>query len=224
MIGPGLRAVVFDFDYTLADSSRGVVECVCFAFDRLGLPTVPAAAIFRTIGLSLTDTFLELAGPQHAALADEFIRLFTERADEVMAERTVILGAVPAVIRQLGVWGLVLGIVSTKFRRRIERVLEREGLLDSFATIVGGEDVEDHKPVPDGLNMALERLGSPPASALYVGDSVIDAETAKQAGVPFVAVLTGVTQLASFAAYAPCAVVGSLAELPELVRPAGGGR
>lgn len=207
------QAIVFDFDYTLADSSRGAIECINFAFDELGLPAVPVEAAKRTIGLSLPDTFLELAGPQHAAQTDEFARLFVKRADVVMSDLTVLFESVPETIGKLKAQGFSLGIVSTKFRYRIESVLGREGLLDAFAVIIGGEDVAKHKPDPTGLFTAIERLDGAPASTLYVGDSVTDAQTAERAGVPFVAVLSGVTPREAFRDYAACEVVESLSDL-----------
>jgi len=231
-----LQAVVFDFDYTLADSSRGAVECINFALDELGLPPVSAGAARRTIGLSLRDTLVELAGPQRAALAGEFARLFVERADEassgrratgtremnaqghssVMTDLTVVFESVPEVIGRLRAQGLHLGIVSTKFRYRIEATLRREGLLDAFGVIVGGEDVAAHKPDPGGLLVAIERLSSTPAATLYVGDSVTDAQTAERAGVPFVAVLSGVTPREAFRDYPVVCVLEDLSELPDL--------
>lgn len=204
------RAIVFDFDYTLADSSRGAVACITFALDALGLPAVSAEAAKRTIGLSLPDTFLELAGPQHAAQSDKFARLFIKQADQVMSGLTVLFESVPEVIEKLRSQGFSLGIVSTKFRYRIESVLRREGLLDAFAVIIGGEDVAKHKPDPTGLLTAVERLGGAPESALYVGDSVTDAQTAERAGVSFVAVLSGVTPREAFRDYATCEIVESL--------------
>ncbi|MFL7792552.1 MAG: HAD family hydrolase [Anaerolineae bacterium] len=208
------QAVIFDFDYTLADSSSGVIECISFALGELGLPPVSDEAARRTIGLSLPDTFLELAGPRHIAQSDEFARLFVKRADERMSDLTVLFKSVPEVIERLRAQGLVLGIVSTKFRYRIETVLIREGLLDAFAAIVGGEDVARHKPDPMGLLTAIERLGSVPASTLYVGDSVTDARTAERASVPFVAVLSGVTPREAFENYSFCEILTSLPDLP----------
>jgi len=78
------QTIVFDFDYTLADSSRGVIECVSFALTSLGLPAASNEAISQTIGLSLTDTFVKLMGQANAAQAKEFAQLFTKHADKVM--------------------------------------------------------------------------------------------------------------------------------------------
>ncbi|HEV2862385.1 MAG TPA: HAD-IA family hydrolase [Pyrinomonadaceae bacterium] len=211
------RAVIFDFDYTLADSSEGIVECINYALAEMGLACAERDAACRTIGLHLNDTFIKLAGQGQAARCDEFRRLFGRRADEVMTPRTVVYETAPPVLKELRERGLKLGIVSTKFRFRIEEILRRDELLDSFDVILGGEDVERHKPHPEGLYKALERIACPPASVLYVGDSLADAEVAQRAAVPFAAVLSGVTPREEFDGYGAVAVLDDLSQLPRLV-------
>ncbi len=208
--------MIFDFDYTLADSSRGVLECVNHALRNMGLPTAQPEDIKKTIGTSLPDTLATLAGRENEERSEEFSRLFIERADEVMADMTVVLDDVPRVIGQLKDEGFSLGIVSTKFRYRIETILGRAGLLEPFDIIVGGEDVSRHKPDPEGLLMAKERLGSL-ESILYVGDSLSDAEAAMRAGLPFVAVLSGVTPREAFEGYPIHSILNKLSELIDLL-------
>jgi phosphoglycolate phosphatase len=208
--------VIFDFDYTLADSSRGVLECINHAFKGMGLPKVAAEDAQRTIGLSLPDILVALAGREQEGRGGEFARLFVEKADEVMTDLTDIFEDVPSVIKHLKREGVTIGIVSTKFRRRIEEVLGREELLEPFDIIVGGEDVSRHKPDPEGLLVVIERLGGSPLGSLYVGDSVTDAETARRAGVPFAVVLNGVTPREAFTDYPSYYILENLSELIDL--------
>ena len=207
--------VVFDFDYTLADSSRAVIECVRVSFTAMGLVVPAADEVRRTIGLSLPETLARLAGKRHRHRAEEFRVFFRSRSDEIMVAWTDMLPGVPDAIRELKRKGYRLGIVSTKFRMRIEATLEREGLREPFAAIVGGEDVKEFKPHPEGLLMAAEQLAAKPEEMVYVGDSVTDAETAKRASVPFVALLSGITPRKELEAYEPWAV---LADVKALVR------
>ena len=86
-----------------------------------------------------------------------------------------------------------MGIVTQKFKTRIDTILERDGLEGIFDVIVGADTATELKPHPGGLLSAVSQLGSEPAQALYVGDSATDAETARRACVPFLPVLTGVT-------------------------------
>jgi phosphoglycolate phosphatase len=111
---------------------------------------------------------------------------------------------------------MALGIVSTKFRRRLEAVLEREGLRARFDVIVGGDDVTNPKPAPEALLLALSMLELAPTEALYVGDSSADGMAARAAGIPFVAVLSGVTPLATLENLSPIAILGDASELPAL--------
>ena len=96
-------------------------------------------------------------------------------------------------------------------------MLKRDDLEGRFEVIVGGEDVKELKPNPTGLLRAVDALSTPRERCLYVGDSVTDAETARRAGVPFVAVLSGVTGQEAFAEYDSVSLLGSAAELPEVL-------
>ncbi len=211
------RALLFDFDYTLADSSAGAVACMRHALAALGLPDVDPETCARTMGLSLPATLVALAGEAHAHLAPEFVRLFMQRADEVMVPGTVIYPETAPTLEALGRMGYRRAIVSTKYRSRIEAALARDGLAHLVETIVGGEDVADHKPAPDALYAALERLGASANEALYVGDSLVDAQAAQAADVAFVAVTSGHTPAEAFTPYGPLAVLGSVGELLQWV-------
>lgn len=211
--GAAIQSVIFDFDYTLADSSVGIIECANYALRRLGLPPAGDDAIRLTIGMSLTSALPALAGDERAELGEEFMRLFIERADEVMRDLTVAYEFAPSLVDALSQHGITLGIVSSKGRWRIEGILQREGMGGRFGIIVGGEDVETLKPDPSGLLRAVDALGTPKERCLYVGDTVTDAETAKRAGVPFAAVLSGVTKREAFAEYEPAMVLESAGEL-----------
>lgn len=212
------RAIIFDFDLTLADPTKGTIECVNFALERLGLPHADDEQIKRTIGLSLEDTFLRLTKQTKSQDVSLFISSFVERADQVMAELTLVFDSVPATTRRLIEMGFELGIVSTKFRYRIEEILAREGLLDRFRVIIGGEDVSEHKPHPSGLIAAMSRMQMDTDDVLYVGDSTVDALAAERAKVPFIAVLSGTTSETEFNETAKIAVIDDISTLPQLLR------
>ena len=131
-----------------------------------------------------------------------------------------VFDSVAPVTKELRARGVTLGIVSSKFRYRIEDVLLRDRLQNVFSVIIGGEDVPVHKPDPTGLQRAIRRLGRIASEVLYVGDSAVDAETAGRAGVPFVAVLTGVTPEEALAACGRFPMIKDLGELPALLAAA----
>jgi phosphoglycolate phosphatase len=213
-----LRAVVFDFDFTLVDSSRGFIDCHDFACRELSLEPVGAEASMAMMGTPLHEAFRLLFPDEHHTLADDYVRLWQLRADEVMTDLTEVYPDAPRTIANLRKDGRTLGIVSQKLRRRIEAVLEREGLAGCFEAVIGGDDMRAFKPDPEGLLMACERLGARPPEAIYVGDTVIDGQAAANAGVPFVAVLSGVTPAAAFEPIPRLATLGDISALPDLCR------
>jgi phosphoglycolate phosphatase len=210
-------AILFDFDYTIADSSAGVIECVNACLRELRLPLASPESIRRTIGMSLPRTFVTLAGEQHAAKAEAFTAGFKRRADQVMAALTTVYPQVGPVVRELKRRAIRVGIVSTKFRYRIEQTLRREGMGDLFDMIVGGEDVSEPKPAPQGIEQAMTALRLTPSDILYVGDTTIDAETAARARVAFLAVLSGVTPRHEFSKHSTVGIVDDLGQLLEIL-------
>jgi len=216
------RAVLFDFDFTLADSTLGAVECVNSALAAMALPRAAPNAIRATIGLGLAATLARLTGITDPALAETFSRNFVKRADMRMVELTTIFPEVAPTLDRVKAAGISTGIISTKFRYRIEAILRRDRLSSAFDVIVGGEDVTRHKPDPEGLVKALGKLEVRAVDCLYVGDHPVDAQAAEAAGIPFAAVLTGVAVPSDFEPWPATMFLDSLLDLAPLLglRPA----
>jgi phosphoglycolate phosphatase len=211
------RAVIFDFDLTLADSTPGFDACHRFAAESLGLTPPTLDSVRRSIG-----TPLDLVVPRFfPALPDaqvaEYIAAYQACADDVMTPLTVMLPGAVDTLRHLRQARLPLAIVSQKLRFRVEDVLQREQIRDCFDLVLGGEDVPAFKPDPSGLLLALQRLAPDATDAIYVGDTTIDAEAAANAGLRFVAVLSGPTTRDDFAPYETLAILDSVAQLPALL-------
>ena len=205
-------ACLFDFDYTLGDATEGIVASMNYAFGCLGLPAQDREAIRRTIGMHLSEAFTNLTGLMHPEQSVAFQQAFRTKADQVMTGSTVLFPDAIPVLKRIKAAGIMTGIVTTKFRYRIVELLEAQKITDLVDVIVGGEDVSSPKPDPEGLLLAIDRLGLPRNLVLYTGDSTIDAKAAIAAGVDFVAVTTGTTSREDFAPYPSILVAGSLAE------------
>ena len=207
------KAVLFDFDYTLADSSSAVIDCCNGALASMGLGQAAAVDIRRTIGLSIPDTLARLAGDEHRHREQEFRAHWRKRSDVIMVAQTFLYDEAHAAVQALREAGVTAGIVSTKWRQRIVDVLERESLIDDFSVIVGGDNVAEHKPDPEGLLTAAKNLGAQPAEVIYVGDSTTDAKAAARAGMQFVAVLSGVTEAHEFEEFEPLKILPHVGEI-----------
>lgn len=187
------RALLFDFDFTLGDSSPAVIECVNFALQQLGAPPAQPEAIKKTIGLPLEKIFAQFH-PQHIEAA---IPHFMACADRIMVDKTVLYSGVIEALQKIEAeTDLQLAVISTKNRARLVEILQRFGLADTIRVIVGGDDIANAKPAPDATLLALKLLNCSASEALFIGDSSMDAGTAKAAGVAFCGVTTGTTSAA----------------------------
>ena len=213
-----MRAVLFDFDFTLADSSAGVVECFAHGFERVGLPNVEAERVRRTIGLTLDEALRILHGVDDPLVVRNFFDAFRERAADVMVPSTRFLERALEAVQACRDARVATAICSTKKRSHIEGVLERDGVASLFDVVIGHDDVAAAKPAPDALHAALARLDVGTDRALYVGDHPVDAEAATRAGVAFVAVLTGPSQRDEFSAHAVHEFLASIDEVPRALR------
>lgn len=207
-----IKAVVFDFDFTLGDSAKGIIASVNYALQKMGYAQAAEETIKKTIGLSLAKTLEALTGNSEDGLT--FETYFKEKADEVMVAGTTLYDGIAEMLSSLHAQGIELAIVTTKYHYRIEQILAVNRIGHLIDGIVGGDDVKNPKPNPEGMKLLAERLGIRAEEMLYVGDSIVDAKTAKAAGVTFIAVLTGTTKAEEFAAY-PCKKI--LAEAAELI-------
>jgi phosphoglycolate phosphatase len=209
-----MDAVLFDFDFTLGDSSKGILECMRYALESCGLPVPENEAILATIGMSLKDTFAVLSP---GADPERLKAFYVERADQVIEGATWMYDGVPELMSALRDRGYKLGIVTTKFRYRIEGILKRDGLSHLVDVVVGFEDVGEPKPDPEALETAVRRLQCDRESAVYVGDSVVDAKAAASAGIKFIGVSTGTTSKDDLSKHGALAVVDNLMHLLDIL-------
>ena len=191
-------AVCFDFDYTLGDSTDSIVAGFQYGFERLGHPVPDRETVRGTIGYLLEDAYTMLTGDRDPERQALFRAYFLEVAKPRQREETFLFPGAAELLRGLRVRGVRLGIVSTKTGETIEYIMDRLGLGDCLDFVIGSSDVKHHKPHPEGLEMALDRLGLPPERVLYCGDTVLDAEAAQRAGLEFAAVLNGTTPASAF--------------------------
>lgn len=205
---------LFDFDYTLADSSRGIVTCFQIVLKRHGYTEITDEAIKRTIGKTLEDSFSILTGITDAEQLAGLRKEYSTEAGTYMNPNTFLFPDTIRALQKLKAQGMKLGIISTKYRYRIQSFLDEKAPYDWFSIIVGGEDVSSHKPNPEGLLYAIDKLGVSPEAVIYVGDSIVDAETAQAAGVTFVGVTHGVTTADELSQYPHLRIINTLEDLP----------
>ncbi len=209
------KAVCFDFDYTLGDSTDSIVAGFVHGLTSLGWPAPDREAVRGTIGYMLEDAYTMLTGDRDPARQARFRALFTEAARERQIQETTLFPGAPELLQSLKARGIRCAIVSSKRGDTIRLILDRLALGDTVELVVGSGDVARAKPDPEGLRTVMGRLGAAPEQTLFCGDTVLDAGAAQNAGTHFAAVLNGTTPASAFGQFHPDHIAPDLWDLAE---------
>jgi pyrophosphatase PpaX len=179
--------VLFDFDGTVVDSGAIILASFRHATRTVLGEEIPDVRLLAlTGGAGLHEQMAAIAPDR----VEDLVRSYREHNEPLHAELECCPG-MPAVLERLRGEGRRLGIVTAKRRETIELAFARLPLRDLFDVVVTSDDTERHKPDPEPILFALERLGAFPDEAAYVGDSPFDVAAARAAGVRAVAVTWG---------------------------------
>lgn len=185
------NAVLFDLDGTLLDTLEDLTDSVNDALALYGLPARRLEEVRGSVGNGVARLMeLSVPGgrthPQFETCLDEFRRHYAEN----MRNKTRPYPGIPELLSRLSEEGCGLAVVSNKFDRAVKELC-RLYFGEYIKTAIGESEGVAKKPAPDVVFRALRELGSVPESAIYVGDSEVDVQTAKNAGIPCVGVTWG---------------------------------
>jgi pyrophosphatase PpaX len=203
------RTVLFDLDGTLIDSGPIILASMRHATRTVLNREVPDDVLLAGVGSGLVAEMHAL----DPGRADELVRAYREHNEPLHQELQACDGVLAA-LAALRSQGRTLGVVSAKRRRTIAMAFDFVPLAGYFEVVVGADDTELHKPHPDPLLHALERLGADPGTAAYVGDAPFDVQSARSAGIAAIAVTWGrIHSRERLALEQPDAIVDSVEEL-----------
>ncbi len=186
-----IQAALFDFDGTLADSFAAITASTNHVRHSYGLPPLTEAAVRGYVGYGLDNLMADLV-PN--APVDEAVSRYREHHARTMVAETRLMPDVADTIRELARRGLKLAVCSNKRVEFTRELVTALGLGDHFACVLGPDDVQGRsKPDPAMLLEGLTRLEVSAGEAVYVGDMVVDVQTARAAGVAVWLVPTGTT-------------------------------
>ncbi len=175
--------IVFDLDGTLIDSAPDIRGIANAALARFGADPISLAQTHDFIGEGVT-VFVEkmrAAGGLPDSLQDELLNDVVARYDDAVGLTVIYPGVLEALTSLSRDYRL--GVCTNKLYRPAMAVLQHLRLADFFEAVSGGDNPLGRKPDPAALLAVYEELGDGPL--IYVGDSEIDAETARRASIPF---------------------------------------
>lgn len=190
-------AVIFDLDGTLVDTAPDLAAAMNHVLVRTGRKTLPLRRVRNMVGHGaralLARGFAETGTPASEAMLDALTHEYLNYYMANIAARSRAFTDVELVLRRLHEDGAHLAVLTNKPERAAIKLLQLLDIARYFRAIVGGDTLAVKKPEPEALHNTIRRMGATPSSAVMVGDSETDIQTARAAGVPVIAVSYGYT-------------------------------
>jgi pyrophosphatase PpaX len=208
-------ALLFDLDGTLCDGAAAIHDAFEHALRERGHAPVARAAVAGRIGMPLRLMFRDLLGvDDHESAA--LVRVYRERFE---TQAPALVRPAPGLRDALDAFPTVpMGVVTTKAVEPARVVLRALGVEARFGAVVGVDTVRRPKPDPEGVRVALARLGVGAMNAVFVGDTLMDVLAGKGAATRTIAVLDGHGDADELRAAAPDAIIQDLRGLAAAVR------
>lgn len=184
--------VAFDLDGTLADTAPDLAASLNHALTVLGRDTVPVESVRHLVGhgaRALLRRGLAATGESSEELVEQGFPIFIDHYGAHICQGTTAYDGAKDMLDALSSSGVGLALCTNKPEALTRSLLAALGWEDRFGSIIGGDTLPVRKPDPAPLHEAIARAGG--GRAVFVGDSIVDADTARAAGVPFVAVSFG---------------------------------
>ena len=178
-----LNTVVFDLDGTLLDTLGDLAGSVNYALRKHGLPECSLQEVRSFLGNGIVRLMQgAVKNAVQGAAFDEVFQTFRSHYLEHCLDTTQPYPGILPMMEKLREAGVKMAIVSNKLHPAVQE-LSRRFFVGLVVSAVGESETVRRKPNPDGVLRALKEMGSRPDEAIYVGDSEVDWETARNAGL-----------------------------------------
>lgn len=185
------KLAVFDMDGTILDTLEDLKDSVNFALAECGYPQRTYDEVRSFVGNGIRK-LIERSVPAGTSVSDidRVHEVFTGHYKIHCADKTKAYDGIKSLLEDLRANGVKTAVVSNKADYGVQELCKEyfDGLFD-YA--IGEREGIRRKPAPDSVNEALRVLGTPKNEAIYIGDSDVDFETAKNAELPCISVLWG---------------------------------
>lgn len=208
-----IKAVIFDVDGTLLDTREFIFQAYEDTLSRYGHKAPTRELMSKYIGLSLQDCYKAFA-------PDGDIQVFCDDHHEFQLNKLELIkpyAGLSETLNTLQESGLKLGLYSSR-KGTLLPSLEHAGIMDYFEVVVQGDEVENHKPHPEGVITAADGLSVNHYEAVMIGDTIFDIQAGKAANVALtIGVTHGFGLRENLEAVKPNFIVDDLYSIPALV-------
>ncbi len=215
-----MRTVIFDLDGTLADTSGDLLAAANHCFRHMGhgdvLTQAGDEAVALRGGRMMLTHGLKRVGAYREETVHSYYPMLLEAYEQAIDTHTTFYPGAMDAVQTLKDNGYGVGICTNKPEGLADLLLNRLGVRDAFASLIGADTLPVRKPDPEPLREAARRAGGHPDKCVLIGDSDTDRNTARAAGVPSVLVTFGPSG-DDMAALQPEALLHHFDDLPDLV-------
>ncbi|MEK4139475.1 pyrophosphatase PpaX [Paenibacillus sp. FSL L8-0333] len=210
-----IECVLFDLDGTIVDTNELIISSFMYALKDNGLAPLTREEIIPHMGTTLQQQMRVFSGLEdvNGTLEKSYRSYNNKHHDELVRSFPL----VKETIEELSRRGIKLGIVTTKIRPTTIKTLERFDLLKYMDTIVTVNDVTEPKPHPEPVLTAVKNLGVDPRKTLMIGDSAVDIQSAKAAGVYAVGVSWSLKGEDTLRKYDPDFIIHNMKDIIEIM-------
>jgi len=215
------RFFIFDLDGTLIDSRADITFALNAALTRIQMPPLRESRVVDFVGNGVRrlveESLRETNGHEpESELTEKLIVLFREEYGNHLLDQTRLCDGVSKGLDRLS-WA-TFAVVSNKPEGFSRRILEGLGIAHRFCAILGGDSIRKRKPDPEALLKAMETCSASLPETAMVGDSAVDIEAGKAAGVTTCGVLGGFRPKEELEAAGCDLIIHNLTELADHFR------
>ena len=213
-----INTIVFDLDGTLLNTLDDIADSMNYALEECGYPKREKSEIRKFIGggasvLVASAVPEGLSASEVDACKNIFLRHYVKNANN----KTDLYDGIRPLIHRLAADGYPMGVVSSKGDGPVKELIHSY-FGEDMAVAIGERPDIRKKPAPDAVLKAIEILQSETEQAVYVGDSEVDVETAKNAGIPFIIVTWGFRDREDLVKLNPDYIVDTAEELYDVIK------
>lgn len=213
------RLVIFDLDGTLLNTIADLANSTNHALNQLGYPTHEPEEYNFMVGNGINKLF-ERALPEGEKTEENVLRVrreFIPYYDQHNADESRPYPGIPELLERLQAKGIQLAVASNKYQAATEKLIAHYFPNIKFIAVFGQRDGVNVKPDPTIVEDILRISGTPKDEVLYVGDSGVDMQTARNAGVTACGVTWGFRPLAELESFNPRYIIEAPHRISDLI-------